>query len=207
MSHTYTNPELPLGSGYQVVSGDMILPSGEANFFDFVQHHDVNGGSGINYKYPSPKDFAAVSGLLKTQGAAPYDRTKSSGIFSWEGLRQVEDFSNSPNEAPEVPEVKFNPYIHYLPDYPDHDKDENKIPKKQPIKTPYLSDVKSRTVSELKPPYQFGDDGLFAVYKFLIPYTKGSCLFPDGTCRNNMTLDECTAYPGAIYNEEPCGGN
>jgi hypothetical protein len=207
MSHTYSNPELPLDSTNQVVSGDMIFPSGEGNFFDFTQHHDVNNGSGINYKFPSPDDFANISGVLKTRGPDNYDKTKTSGIFNWEGLRQVSDFSNSPSGAPEVPDVTFYPYIHYLPDHPDHDKDKNKIEKKKPVEIPYLSDVKSRTVSELKPPYQYSEDGLFAIYKFLTPYTKGSCTFPDGTCRNNMTLDECTAYPGAIYNEEPCEGN
>ncbi len=205
MSHTYENPSLPLGSGEKVISGKQVLASGEGNYFDFVQHHDHNDGSGINHVYPSPSDIG-TSGVIETRGPDDYDTNKPSGILHWAGLRQSQNLSNSPNSAPEIPEITFYPYIHYLPDDPDHDEPENKVEKRQPIKIPYLSDV-DRSPSEIQPPYAFGADGLFSVYQMLSPYTKGYCSFADGTCSAGYTFEECTAHPGASYSEEPCGEN
>jgi len=171
MSHSYTNPDLPLSSGDKVVSSGQVLASGEGNYFDFVQHHENNNGSGINHVFPSPADF--VSGVVETYDRDGHDPNAVSGIFNWDGLRQSRDFSNSPNEAPTVPEVTFNPYIHYLPNHPDHESPENDVEDRQPVEIPYLSDV-NRTTSKVRPPYQYSDDGLFSYTKLFVEDIQGS---------------------------------
>tara|TARA_R100000808_G_scaffold24430_1_gene56260 strand:+ start:457 stop:747 length:291 start_codon:yes stop_codon:yes gene_type:complete len=83
-------PELPLTSGQKVQLPSGLLPSGEANYFDFYQAHNSNG-SGINFMFPSPLSFVisgvGQSGLYRTYG--PDDSlvvADVSGIFHASGV-------------------------------------------------------------------------------------------------------------------------
>jgi hypothetical protein len=244
MSHSGITP---LTEEQQLISGQMIMPSSESNFFDFRQHtsstwdgtvEDTTGltysveegkvrhieietqngkaifASGLNYPFPYPYNdtpyekfslqWWETSGIFKTYGpdqGIPVDSGRQSGIFHWDGFKQVSDFTNSPNVAPEVPEVKFYNYIHYLPAYPDHNRPVNKVEKREPIQIEFLSDVTKRN----KPSsndilrYNYDGDGLFPLNKVESPFAKGMCEYPDGTCRNNVSQQACTAYPGAIW--------
>ena len=52
---------VPLTEAQQKLPSGAIMPSGEANFYDFQQHD-----SPINKTFPSPIDFAEESGVLPT---------------------------------------------------------------------------------------------------------------------------------------------
>lgn len=298
MSHTGIPPLSEDFPGYEIlISGGMLLPSGEANFVDFRQHtasdwksttptgdvyYSPSGSwstknpnyiirtphlrhkeflleqnqedgpfaskyivaSGINYPFPNPYNYSypanvtgemfslawwEASGIYKTYPEASFlliDRERQSGILHWEGFRQVENLSNSPNVAPLIPEISFKKYIHYLPEYPNHVHDPKskleapdytdrrireeedaerallKLRKKQKrkyIETEYLSDVKKRNVATAGLSYVYDEDGLFSGNKTNTPYIDGKCDYPDGTCRNGISEQACTAYPGAIW--------
>ena len=89
----------------QLPSG--LLPSGEANFYDFTQ--DKYRPSGINSEYPFPD---VPSGLYPTY-PPNVDPIERSGIFNYDGL--ISRFSN----VAQVSGLKiegfeiFNPYIHH----------------------------------------------------------------------------------------------
>jgi hypothetical protein len=99
------NTSLTSDQKKQLPSG--LLPSGEANYYDFTQ--DKYRPSGINSEYPFPN---VVSGLYPTYppNVNPVER---SGIFNYDGL--VSRFTN----VSQVSGLKiesfdiFNPYIHY----------------------------------------------------------------------------------------------
>lgn len=83
-------PELPLASGQKAQLPSGLLPSGEANYFDFSQFHDSDG-SGINSVFPSPLSFivssVGQSGFYRTYG--PDDSlvvANVSGIFHASGV-------------------------------------------------------------------------------------------------------------------------
>lgn len=108
------NAPLSAAEKTQLPSG--LLPSGEANYFDFVQYI----GNGINKAYPSPNvaviDGAIESGLLRSYPSSVFGVEKS-GIFNYNEL--TGKFSN----AVEANKLKiesfsiFNPYIlHYRVD-------------------------------------------------------------------------------------------
>ena len=83
-------PELPLTSGQKVQLPSGLLPSGEANYFDFAQSHNSNG-SGINSMFPSPPSFIVTgdgqSGVYRTYGADHRLTVKDvSGIFHADGV-------------------------------------------------------------------------------------------------------------------------
>lgn len=111
---------LPLTSGQKQLPSGALLPSGEANFFDFSQSHENNSGSGINSLYPNPsggiftEEYWNISGIYKTypenSGLTVVD---TSGIFHYNGLSGV--FSNGPQTRSSGINdfVIFNPYIHY----------------------------------------------------------------------------------------------
>jgi hypothetical protein len=299
MSHSGITPLPEDFPGYEIlISGGMLLPSGEANFIDFRQHvasdwdsttptgdvyYSASGdwntrnpnyvittphvrhkeylltqgqidgafankyvvASGINFPFPYPYNKSypqniegemfsiawwKASGVYQTYPEATFlliDREKQSGILHWEGFRQVENLSNSPSIAPIVPPVRFNKYIHHLPEYPYHahmekpkhnievpdysdrrvftaagDKGLLKLRDKQKrkyIETEYLSDVGKRNRASGVLSYLYDEEGLFSKNKPGVKEPTGRCLFPDGTCRDSMTQQSCTAYPGAIW--------
>lgn len=85
MTHEWTDPELPLSNEAreQLVSG--VLPSGEANMFDFSQH-----GKSINKTYPSPEGnqigepsySSVVASFPEDSGVSLHE----SGIFYFNNL-------------------------------------------------------------------------------------------------------------------------
>ena len=103
----------PLTEEQKELPSGMILPSGEANFYDFAQSHEYNSGSGINYPFGAGPDVpASDSGLLATYGpdGQPVD-TKS--VIAADKL-------NLPNSnaqdvvADQITDFTiFNNYIHY----------------------------------------------------------------------------------------------
>jgi hypothetical protein len=227
---------------------DSTIPTGNVYVISTPQvrhkEFDVNKpekyiiASGINFPFPNPYNISypanvtgemfslawwEVSGVFKTYPASTLlliDQERQSGILHWEGFKQVEDFSNSPNVAPLVPEVKFNNYIHYFPEYPNHmhnppskleapdysdpsttlEKLRSKQSRKY-IEIEYLSDVTKRTKpsSNNNQNYEYDEDGLFSSVTSETPSIEGMCQYPDGTCRNNISEQACTAYPGAIW--------
>tara|TARA_B100000073_G_scaffold340211_1_gene339729 strand:- start:514 stop:1437 length:924 start_codon:yes stop_codon:yes gene_type:complete len=199
--------------------------------------------SGINYPFPYPYNRSypvnvyseifsiawwEASGVFKTYPEAAFlviDRSAKSGILHWDGLRQVEDFSNSPNVAPLVPEVTFNKYIHYLPEYPYHKhmiSPESSLEppdysnpsinleglrrqqKRKYIEVEYLTDVKKRQKTQYNSGYSLDERDLFPSTPSNAADAVGSCTFPDGRCIDGYTQQACTAYPGAIWSEEIC---
>ena len=210
----------------------------------FASKHIV--ASGINYPFPYPYNNSypanvtgemfslawwEASGIFKTYPESTFiviDRQRESGILHWEGFKQVENLSNSPNVAPLVPEVTFNKYIHYLPEYPHHnhkispqsnleppdytdrriaeEQDAErallKLRKKQErkyIETEYLSDVNKRNLATGRLSYVYSEDGLFTGKQTNVGYSGGMCVYPDGTCKNGISEQACIAYPGAIW--------
>lgn len=111
----------------------MLLPSGEAGFFDVAQAHD--GVSGINSVYPSPVNWAE-SGIKNTPGNNNLLSVNNySGILHPSG--EFNQFSNA--QASQISGIKsftlFNPYIHhYGLDQP------NTINRTASVKIPYVSD-------------------------------------------------------------------
>ena len=166
-----------------------------------------------------------ASGIFKTYPEATFiiiDPQRESGILHWEGFKQVENFSNSPNVAPLVPEVQFNKYIHYLPEFPYHrhmTSPENNIEspdytdpsvtllklrneqERKYIEVEYLTDVTKRTSpsNNNNQIYVYDEDGLFPKVKIGTDEPLGRCEYPDGECRNNISAEACSAYPGAIW--------
>ena len=112
------NAPLTESQKQQLPSG--LIPSGEANFFDFSQ-------SGINNIYPSPSNFNSGIYVTYPKDANPIER---SGIFNSDGLisrfSNVNQVSGLKIESFEI----FNPYIHYY------------RVKDNPIKIPYTSTYK-----------------------------------------------------------------
>ena len=100
-----------------------IMPSSEMHFFDTSQSHVLNGGSGINAKFPDPSNFFTEdpdtgrtpeqeSGILKTYGPDLVPIEKS-GIFHYDNLQGR--FSNAPasRENSITDFTIFNHYIHH----------------------------------------------------------------------------------------------
>ena len=294
MSHSGITP---LTSEQVRVASGMLLPSEEANFFEFKQHtssdwdsttptgdvyYSASGSwstrnpnylvknstlrhkeflltegqddgesadkyivaSGLNFPFPYPYNTSypdnvygemfsiswwEASGIYQTYPEAAFvliDKERQSGILHWEGFRQVENLSNSPNVAPLIPEVQFNKYIHYLPEFPYHkhvDETEYNIEspdytdpsvnlqglrnkqKRKYIEVEYLSDVKKRNIATGGLSYVYDEDGLFSGNKTNASYIEGKCDYPDGTCRSNVSQQACEAYPGAIWSSgESC---
>jgi len=225
---------------------DSTIPTGNVYVISTPQvrhkEFDVNKpekyiiASGINFPFPNPYNISypanvtgemfslawwEVSGVFKTYPASTLlliDQERQSGILHWEGFKQVEDFSNSPNVAPLVPEVKFNNYIHYFPEYPNHmhnppskleapdysdpsttlEKLRSKQSRKY-IEIEYLSDTNQRQKAKYKPNYILDEDQLFSSAPSNVRSLTGKCEYPDGTCRNNISEQACVAYPAAIW--------
>lgn len=132
------NAPLSIIEKIQLPSG--LLPSGEANFYDFLQNEKpYNLGSGINNVYPFPINSIVVSGIKVSGLFSTYPPTVNpveiSGIFNYDGL--VGKFSN----VSQVSGLKiesfdiFNPYIYH---YKVFDEDDNL----REIKIPYISTYK-----------------------------------------------------------------
>lgn len=290
MSHTGITP---LNKQQVTLASGQLLPSGEANFFDFNQHTSSDwdsttptkdtlfspgGGnpnyivttstvrhkefllvtgeesgddnlskyivaSGINFPFPYPYNKSypdnvygemfsmswwETSGIFQTYPEAAFvliDKERQSGILHWEGFRQVENLSNSPNVPPIVPEVTFNKYVHYLPEFPYHThmvtpEASLKPPdysnpainlnglrnqqKRKYIEVEYLTDVEKRQKTEYSSGYSLDERDLFPSTPSNAADAVGSCTFPDGKCVDGFTEQACTAFPGAIWSEETC---
>lgn len=126
----------PLTSEQKKQQPSGLLPSGEANFFDFSQ-------SDINSIYPHPSG-TVVNGVFVPSGFFPTypnaaNPVEKSGIFNYDDLSSrfsnVSQVSGLKIESFEV----FNPYIHYY-------RVDN-----TPVKIPYVSTYK---VSINYNPYQ-----------------------------------------------------
>ena len=103
----------PLTEAQKALPSGMIFPSGEANFYDFSQNPEFNGGSGINANFPSPSDFShEESGLLRTYGPEG-TMVDNTGIFNFAG--EVSNFSSAKDVNTYVINdySTFNAYIHY----------------------------------------------------------------------------------------------
>jgi len=129
--YRYCDPATPLSEEFlkaNFVSG-VVMPSSEAHFFDYSQHHEnilgANGPSGINFPFPSPSSVSAVadspyspewwavSGLYKTFGA-DVDTTlnaEQTGIFHFDG--SVGQFSNRGTKYVAIDFNLFQPFIHH----------------------------------------------------------------------------------------------
>lgn len=103
---------------------NVVLPSGESNFYDHAQ--DRIDGSGINASFPNPTS-ALASGLIATNpSSAEIPNTYQSGILHFRDA--VSQFSNASGINPEAFDFEiFNPYIH-------HYRINNKI-----VKIPFVS--------------------------------------------------------------------
>jgi len=115
----------------------ILIPSGRSNFFDYSQHQDNNGGSGINSIYPSPSDFSMQSGLIKTYPTT-IQAKESSGIFSYYNLSSR--FSNAQSTQSGVDFYGLNDYIHYFPKSFNDDDSSNSN-----VNIPYISTYKVST--------------------------------------------------------------
>ena len=142
----YCDPATPLSEEFlkENFTSGVVMPSSEANFFDYSQHQSVlsqKGPSGINWLFPSPTAVPAVSdaryspewwaesGVYKTFGA-DVDTTLNvhqTGIFHFDGF--VGQFTNSGTKDVAMDFNLFQSFVH-------HGHDEN--PKKTQI--PYVSD-------------------------------------------------------------------
>lgn len=147
-----------------------LLPSGEANFFDFGQAQNFI----INY-YPSPSEtelinsgdiYKALVEKLGISGAFVLHTPKPSGdlvsypsgsIFTYENLTSI--FSNASsgvyiyNPDGSISGIKistfniYNPYIHYYPENPKEldDIDLSNMKKDRALRIPYISSFKQTT--------------------------------------------------------------
>lgn len=103
-----------------------LLPSGEANYFDFSQDRSYHDGSGINAIYPSPTGVVQngiivkpkIGGGFEASGIYPTypsdaNPVEKSGIFDFQNLdsrfSNVSQVSGLKIESFEI----FNPYVHY----------------------------------------------------------------------------------------------
>tara|TARA_R110000751_G_scaffold8926_1_gene34558 strand:- start:427 stop:1299 length:873 start_codon:yes stop_codon:yes gene_type:complete len=225
---------------YRATNPNYIITNSQVRHkeFDLGNNKKYIVASGINFPFPNPYNASypenitgemfsiawwEASGIYKTYPPAAFlliDQERQSGILHWEGFKQVEGFSNSPDVAPLIPEVKFNNYIHYFPEYPNHmhnppsklevpdysdpDVTLEKLRREQKrkyIQIEYLSDVTKRTrpSDNNNQNYEYDDDGLFSSVKSEVPFMEGMCEYTDGTCRDNISEEACTAYPGAIW--------
>lgn len=105
----------PLTNGQKIQYPSGILPSGEANYYDFTQ--DKYRPSGINAEYPYP-NLTIQNGTFVPSGFYPtyppnVNPVEKSGIFNYDGLvsrfTNVAQVSGLKIESFEI----FNPYIHY----------------------------------------------------------------------------------------------
>lgn len=128
-----TSSGIPLTDEQKQLPSGMLLPSGEAGFFDTAQAHD--GASGINSVYPSPTNWAE-SGVRNTPGDNNNLSVNNySGILHPSG--DFNQFSNA--QASQISGIKsftlFNPYVHYY-----GSNQPNTINKSASVRIPYVSD-------------------------------------------------------------------
>jgi hypothetical protein len=81
MTHSWSDPSLPLSSAEQKVPVGAILPSSEAHFFDTRQDRKFNNGSGINF--PFEQNFETT--VIFTSGSSTGESNES-GIFQYNKL-------------------------------------------------------------------------------------------------------------------------
>jgi len=132
-----THSGVPLTEAQKALPSGMLLPSGEASFYDLSQNHDSDG-SGINASFPNPTfsdGYWDESGIFKTYGPNTGLTVKQSGLFNYDGLSGV--FSNGPatRESGITDFTLFNPYIHYQ-----SRSTPNNISTTVPVKIPFISD-------------------------------------------------------------------
>ena len=108
---------VPLGTGEMALPSGAVLPSGEANFFDFQQQ-----GKALNATYPSPADFTGASGVRVTSPVNP-DLASELVLIEGSGIQGSllaptdlnTPFSNTENAASgQISDFTiFNSYVHY----------------------------------------------------------------------------------------------
>ena len=108
---------IPLGTGEMALPSGAVLPSGEANFFDFEQQ-----GKALNATYPSPADFTGASGVRVTSPVNP-DLASELALVEGSGIqgsllaptRLNTPFSNTESAASgQISDFTiFNSYVHY----------------------------------------------------------------------------------------------
>jgi hypothetical protein len=81
MTHSWSDPSLPLSRDEQEVPAGAILPSSEAHFFDTRQDRKFNNGSGINF--PFEQNFETT--VIFTSGSSTGESNES-GIFQYNKL-------------------------------------------------------------------------------------------------------------------------
>jgi hypothetical protein len=125
-------PDLPLSAAARQQLPSGVLPSGEANSFDFRQH-----GSGINSPFPypnqnTPDELAGItktdfpdqfsdawwqaSGALKTYGpdeGTLVDTEQESGIFHFNNLISRFSSASGVNQSGITDFTIFNNYVHH----------------------------------------------------------------------------------------------
>jgi len=133
-----TTPHVPLTDAQKALPSGMLLPSGEAGFFDSSQAYDQNG-SGINVSFPNPTftdGYWDDSGIFRTYGPdTALVVAERSGFLAYDGLSGI--FSNGP--ASQLSGINdftlFNPYIHhYSKNTP------TKINTSEAVAIPFVSD-------------------------------------------------------------------
>lgn len=142
---------IPLTNEQKVLPSGALLPSGEANFFDFRQDRSNRNGQGIDTDYPNP--FFAGSGraLLATNPTLSGIITSGligggeQGIFSYNNLSG--QFSNAVGSLVSgiTDFTIFNPYIHYYGVQVRNVRGNEIIP----VTIPYLSDYTATSGDQL----------------------------------------------------------
>lgn len=115
----------------------ILVASGESNFYDHLQDRELNGGSGINASFPNPSN--AISGVYQTYASsAQIPNQYDSGIFNFNYL--ASQFSNANTIDITISDFDtFNPYIHYY------------RTNNQPVEIPFISTYR---VSVVYNPYR-----------------------------------------------------
>lgn len=137
--------ELPLSNSQKTLPSGALLPSGEANFFDFRQDRSYHGGSGINDPFPWSGFYG--SGYTLLNGRPPASGDVASGInFIGSGQQGILTYNNVSGLFSNAPATLisgitdftiFNPYIHYYPTPPQQNVNG---PVSDPVLIPYISD-------------------------------------------------------------------
>lgn len=81
MTHSWTDPDLPLSREAQDVTLSGVLPSSEAHFFDTRQDRKFSNGSGINFPFQQNFDTTVIA----TYGPSTEDINESV-IFQYNEL-------------------------------------------------------------------------------------------------------------------------
>jgi hypothetical protein len=138
---------IPLTNEQKKLPSGALLPSGEANFFDFRQDYSVRNGQGINTDYPNPFFTGSGSALIATKPSdSGIDRITTTGVnligSGEKGILTYNNvsglFSNAVGSLVSgiTDFTIFNPYIHYYGVQTRNVRGVETVP----VTIPYLSD-------------------------------------------------------------------